>query len=112
MKQEKRGHPRIHLKSLVHVIVNKISNEELDSSVRFNGDSKDISVSGIRFYGKHPLSKGNQLGLTVEVGSEKANYKLSGSVMWVSETTEREFIAGFEIDASSVDYSRWLQIFK
>jgi len=111
MVEEKRSYPRYSQKGPIHVDIIHISNEQLDSNIRFEGAMRDISQSGIRLHGKHPLSQGAHLELLVEVESNQTKYKLQGSVKWVSETTEREYVAGLKIDASSSDFSAWQNSF-
>ena len=111
MTEEKRSYPRRAQEGPVHVDITQISNQQLDELVRFEGAMRDISQSGIRLHGKHPLAQGARLDLLVEIESLKTKYKLHGSVRWVSETTEHEFVAGLEIDSGSVDFTNWQQCF-
>lgn len=111
MTEEKRAFQRLSKNGLVHVDVTQISNEELDSLVRFEGVMKDISELGIRLHGKHPLSKGAKLDLRVQIDSNDSKYNLQGAVKWVSETTEHEFVAGLEIDFNSQDFKAWQKSF-
>lgn len=111
MLEEKRGYPRQSLQGPIHVDILEMSDQDLQSSVRFEGAMKDISQSGIRLHGKHPLSKNSILELEVEVESSRVKYSLKGNVKWVSETTENEYVAGLEIDSSSQDFTNWQNSF-
>jgi Tfp pilus assembly protein PilZ len=112
MVEEKREHPRQSQQGPIHVDILEMSDQKLQSSVRFEGAMKDISQSGIRLHGKHPISRGSTLELMVEVESSRVKYSLKGNVKWVSETTEHEYVAGLEIDADSRDFANWKNSFK
>jgi len=108
MVEEKRNHPRKTQNEQVHVDILKASNETIDTSVRYEGLMKDISHNGIRLHGKHPLKKNATLELMVEFEADHAKYNLSGSVKWVTETTEHEFVAGLELtDKDNTDIDKW-----
>lgn len=112
MVEEKRNHPRQNQNEQVHVDILKASNETIDASIRYEGRMKDISHNGIRLHGKHPLEKNATLELTVEFEADHARYNLSGCVMWVTETTEHEFVAGLELkDKDNTDIKIWHQKF-
>ncbi len=111
MATEKRGYPRQSEQGPIHVDVLEISDQSLAESVRFEGAMKDLSRSGIRLHGKHPISQGSTLQLLVEVESKQSKFHLKGNVKWVSETTEHEFVAGLEITEDSQDLNDWQQSF-
>ena len=111
MVEEKRGYPRQSQQGPIHVDILDMSDQNLKSTVRFEGAMKDISKSGIRLHGKHPISMGSTLDLVVEVESSRVKYSLKGNVKWVSETTEHEYVAGLAIDAESQDFSNWKKSF-
>jgi Tfp pilus assembly protein PilZ len=111
MVEEKRGYPRQTQQGPIHVDILEISDQNLKSSVRFEGAMKDISQSGIRLHGKHPISMGAILDLVVEVEASHQKYALKGNVKWVSETTEHEYVAGLEIDTDSRDFLNWTKSF-
>ncbi len=111
MVEEKRGYPRQSQQGPIHVEILEISDQQLESSVKFEGAMKDVSQSGIRLHGKHPISMGATLDLVVEIESSQSKYTLKGDVKWVSETTEHEFVAGLEIAADSQDFSNWRKNF-
>ena len=112
MIEEKRNYPRRSPNGQVHIDILKASNEKIDTRIRYEGAMKDISPNGIRLHGKHPLEKDAVLELLVEFEADHAKYSLSGSVIWVTETTENEFVAGLELaDGESRDIALWREIF-
>ena len=112
MTDEKRVYPRQSQNGQVHVDVIRAEDGENDGAIRYEGAMRDVSQNGIRLHGKHPIEKGANLSLVVEFESNNKHYSLAGSVRWVTETTEHEFIAGLELtDAESKDIESWRNIF-
>ncbi len=112
MVEEKRNFPRQLQNEQVHVDILKASNEQIDTSIRYEGRMKDISHNGIRLHGKHPLKKDSTLELLVEFEEDHSKYNLSGCVKWVTQTTENEFVAGLELsDTDNTDILKWHQKF-
>jgi len=108
MVEEKRNHPRRSQNGQVHVDILTASNESIEEVIRYEGAMKDISPNGIRLHGKHPLEKNAVLELMVEFEADHSKYNLSGSVKWVTETTENEFVAGLELtENDSKDINSW-----
>lgn len=109
---EKRSHPREVTNEQVHVDIVNASNENIDDSIRYEGALRDVSRDGIRLHGKHRLEKSTQLDLLVEFESNHSKYRITANVMWVTETTENEFIAGLELDAEkTTDLQSWQKRF-
>ncbi|PCI69041.1 MAG: hypothetical protein COA86_06245 [Kangiella sp.] len=109
---EKRTFTRIATIEQVHVDILKASNEKVDDKIRYEGVLKDVSSNGIRLHGKHRLEKDAQLDLLVEFESNHSQYQLTANVMWVTETTENEFIAGLELDGDkTTDLESWQKRF-
>jgi hypothetical protein len=112
MTEEKRIYPRQSKNGQVHVDVLNTESGAQAESVRYEGAMRDVSQNGIRLHGKHPIEKGANLSLVVEFESNHQHYTLSGSVRWVTETTEHEFVAGLELsDSVSTDIESWRRIF-
>ena len=109
---EKRNHSRQSNSEQVHVDILKASNEDIEGKVRYEGVLRDISSNGIRLHGMHPLEKSAQLELLVEFETNHSQYHLTANVMWVTETTEHEYIAGLELDADkTIDLDSWQKRF-
>jgi len=108
MMEEKRSSARRSENGAVHVDVLAESN----SVIRYEGSMRDISLNGIRLHGRHPIEKNSKIDMLVEVESNDSKYNLSGSVKWVTETTENEFVAGLElIEEKGSDMVAWKAIF-
>ncbi|MGB0495589.1 MAG: PilZ domain-containing protein [Kangiellaceae bacterium] len=109
---EKRSHARQLTNEQIHVDILRASNEKIDDKIRYEGAMKDISSNGIRLHGKHPLEKSSQLELLVEFESNHSQYQITAKVMWVTETTEKEYIAGLELDVDkTTDLESWQKRF-
>jgi len=112
MVEEKRNFPRHLQNDRVHVDILHASDQQIDTSVHYQGEMKDISHSGIRLHGKHPLTKDAILELLVEFETDHTKYHLFGCVKWVTVTTENEFIAGLELNDKGTDVGRWRKQFQ
>lgn len=109
MNNEKRRSIRRSQSGQVHV---DVSEAGVRDSHRYEGAMKDISKNGIRLHGKHPIEKDTMLKLVIEFEQDHSQYSLAGSVKWVTETTEHEFIAGLELqESNSKDISEWREQF-
>ena len=109
MNTEKRSSARRSQSGQIHVDVVGANGSE---RTRYEGAMKDISKTGVRLHGKHPIEKNAMLELLIEFEQDHSQYNLSGSVKWVTETTESEFIAGLELQESiSKDISLWRKQF-
>lgn len=112
MVVEKRNSPRQTHQGQVHVDILKASNENIKASVRYEGAMKDISLNGIRLHGMHPLQKHAIVEMLVEFEDNHKQYNLSASVVWVTKTTEHEYIAGLSLTQdSSKDFNLWKKLF-
>jgi Tfp pilus assembly protein PilZ len=108
MNTEKRKSNRRSCKGQVHVD----ATESGKHSYRYEGAMRDISINGVRLHGKHPIEIGAKLKLLIELEQNNSQYSLSGSVKWVTETTEHEFIAGLELqESNSKDILQWREQF-
>ncbi len=112
MQHEKRNHARKNPEASVIFTIDSESESGQASEIRLEGQSKDISATGLRIHGKHRVEIGQQIKLWVEIKQDFHKYHLVAMVKWVTETTEGEFIAGLEIDEEkSEDHLDWLTQF-
>ena len=108
MMKEKRSSARRMENGAIHVDVLSTP----DSTIRYEGSMRDISLNGIRLHGKHPIQQNSIIDMRVELELTNSKYSLSGSVKWVTETTENEFVAGLELlEGKNADLAAWKAIF-
>lgn len=109
MTEEKRQQTRQKTDNAVKV---KVITDSPMKDNNFLCRISDLSNTGLRLYGDAPLKKGMTLGLLVELNDKPRRYTLNGVVQWVTNTTQKEYIAGIELIESPVsDYEVWQEFF-
>ncbi|TQV86855.1 PilZ domain-containing protein [Aliikangiella coralliicola] len=78
----------------------------------FECNSRDFSRQGIRLHGRQPLEKDIDVNLMVHLQEEQKDLNLVGTIKWVTETTEKEYLAGLQLSESSdTDIGEWHLLF-
>jgi hypothetical protein len=95
MIKEKRQHLRTRHEESVKVDV--ISEGATEPPVTLDCFSRDFSHKGIRLHGHTTFNLNSHVNLVVHMSAEKRDYKLHGTIKWVTETTEHEVLAGVEL---------------
>lgn len=86
--------------------------ENQNQPVEFTCSSRDISKNGIRLHGKSMFELGVRLNIHVHLDAQSGDYQLLGIVKWVTETTEKEHLAGIQLlPESGTDFQRWQATF-
>ena len=94
------------------VKVDVISEDAPNQTLEFECFARDLSKQGIRLHGHQDLQLHAELSLKVHMKDKNQDYQLSGKIKWVTETTEREVIAGVELsDEDSQDWQQWQKLF-
>ena len=110
MTDERRKSIRISQREIVQVEL-VIENTNIPP-LFFECSSRDFSKQGIRLHGHHPLERDIDVNLMVHMESENRNFNLSGTIKWVTETTEKEYLAGLYLsDSNDTDIDEWHMLF-
>ncbi|WP_444994830.1 PilZ domain-containing protein [Aliikangiella sp. IMCC44359] len=110
MIDERRKYARILREEPIKVDV--LCNEHFNSPLVFECSSKDFSAKGVRIHGQHPVPLNQDVEIVVHLGKEDKEFILSGKIMWTTETTENEHVAGIELsDNQETDIDNWRTLF-
>lgn len=110
MTAERRRYQRVLGEELVKVDV--VSDDNPEQLMIFECNSKDFSSKGIRLHGHQSLALNARVNLVVHMSAHQLDYRLTGLIKWVTETTEHEILAGIELhEENESDIEKWQVLF-
>lgn len=108
MTDERRAEARQVQNEAILVDVSLIG----EKPIVFECSAKDLSPQGVRLHGEQLLKLNSQVDLLVRMPSKQENYRLTGVVKWITETTEKEHLAGIQLsDNIHTDVNEWKKLF-